>query len=47
MTGVKKTILSIWTSHFVHVQCDWAVKMDLVIFTNGVTNKMINYLTNG
>jgi hypothetical protein len=46
MTGVKKTTLSIWTSHFVHVQHNWVVKLNLVILTSRVINKMIDYLTN-
>jgi len=29
---------------FGHVLCDWAIKLDLVIFTSKVTNKMIDYL---
>jgi hypothetical protein len=44
---VKKTTLSIWTNHFLYVQHDWVVKLDLVILTSKMTNKMINYLTNG
>ncbi len=47
----KKPTLLIWTSHFVHVQRDWVIKLDLVILIGGVTNKMIDYLisylTNG
>jgi hypothetical protein len=42
MTSEKKTTLSLWTSHFVHVQRDWAVKLDLVILIGGMTDKMIN-----
>jgi hypothetical protein len=29
---------------FVHVQHDWVVKLNLVILTSGVVNKMTNYL---
>jgi hypothetical protein len=44
MIGIKKTTMSIWTSHFDHVQHDWAIKLDLVILTSKMTNKMTNYL---
>ncbi len=47
MKSVKKITLSIWTSHFVHVQHNSIVKLNLVILTRGVTNKMTNYLTSG
>jgi hypothetical protein len=45
MIGVKRTTLSIWTSWFVHVQCDWVVKLDLIILTSRTIDKMTNYLT--
>jgi hypothetical protein len=44
VTGVKKTIMSIWTNCFVHVQHDEASKLDLVILTGEVTNKMTHYM---
>jgi hypothetical protein len=46
MTGVKKTTLLIWTSHFVHVQRNYVVKLDLVILIGRMIDKMINYMTN-
>jgi hypothetical protein len=46
MISVKKITLSIWTSRFVHVQWNWVVKLDLVILTSRMINKMINYSTN-
>jgi hypothetical protein len=47
MTSVKKITLSIYTSCFVHVKHNLAIKLDLVILTRGVTNKMIEYLISG
>ncbi len=44
MIGIKKITTSIWTSHFDHVQHDWAIKLDLVILTSKMINKMIDYL---
>jgi len=43
----KKTIMSIWTTHYVHVQCDGVVKLDLIILTTEVIDKMTNYLISG
>jgi hypothetical protein len=39
--------MSIWTTHYVHVQCDGVVKLDLIILTTEVINKMTNYLISG
>jgi hypothetical protein len=46
MTSIKKTTVLIWISHFIHVQHNWAVKLDLVILTKGMTDKMIDYVIN-
>jgi hypothetical protein len=43
--GVKKTTMSIWTNHFGHVLCDWAIKLDHVILIGKVIDEMIDYLT--
>ncbi len=37
--GIKKTTLSIWTSHLGHVLRDWAIKLDLVI----LIDEMLDY----
>jgi hypothetical protein len=42
--NVKKTTLLIWTSSFIHVQWNQAVKLDLVILIKGMTDKMIDHL---
>ncbi len=45
VTSVKVTTMSIQTSHFGHVQCNQAIKLNLVILACRMINKMTNYLT--
>jgi hypothetical protein len=45
--SVKKNHLVNLDNSFVHVQCDQAIKLDLVILTSEMINKMTNYLISG